>query len=109
MAPAIIPKQRGSAHVEARVSHREQRWETPSASLIEWDPEEIPDVDIAARVGRDLSLDEKLPRHESGHGYVRLVEHLVMRKERKPQRFHIPRTDDVHRRRHKLDDNEQHI
>ena len=50
-------------HVEARVSHREQR-ESPSASQIERDPEVIPDVDIAARMGRDLLLDETLPRHE---------------------------------------------
>jgi hypothetical protein len=36
----------------------------------------IPDVDIAARVGKDLFLDEKIPRHDgSGLGYVRVVEH----------------------------------
>jgi hypothetical protein len=29
----------------------------------------IPDVDIAARVGKDLFLDEKIPRHDgSGLG-----------------------------------------
>jgi hypothetical protein len=37
----------------------------------------IPDVDIAARVDRDLFLDEKLPRHESCQGYVRVVEQSV--------------------------------
>ena len=68
-------------NVEARVSHREQRWESPSASLIKRDPEVIPDVDIAARVGRDLFLDEKLPRHASGQGYVRVVEQSVRWKE----------------------------
>jgi hypothetical protein len=26
-------------------------------------------------VGRDLFLEEKIPRHESGQGYVRVVEH----------------------------------
>ena len=30
----------------------------PSASLIEQDPEVIPDVDIAGQVGKDLFLDE---------------------------------------------------
>ena len=52
-------------------------WKSPSASLIEQDPEVIPDVDIAARAGRDLYLDEKLPSHESGQGYVRVVEQSV--------------------------------
>ena len=41
----------------------------------------VPDVDIAAHVGRDFFLDEKFPRHESGQGYVRVVEHSVMWKE----------------------------
>ena len=41
------------------------------------DPEVIPDVDIAARVGRDLFLDEKLPKHASGQGYVRVVKQSV--------------------------------
>jgi hypothetical protein len=63
-------------------SHREQRWEPPSASLIEREPEVIPDVDIAAKVGKDLFLDEKIPRHESGQGYVRVVEHSVLWKEK---------------------------
>ena len=38
-------------------------------------------MDIAAHVGRDFFLDEKIPRHESGQGYVRVVEHSVMWKE----------------------------
>jgi hypothetical protein len=37
----------------------------------------VPDVDIAAHVGRDFFLDGKIPRHESGQGYVRVVEHSV--------------------------------
>jgi hypothetical protein len=48
--------------------HREQEWESPSASLIEQDPEVVPDVDIAAQVGKDFFLDEKIPRHELGQG-----------------------------------------
>jgi hypothetical protein len=40
-----------------------------------------PDVDIALHVGRDLFLDEKIPRHASGQGYVRVVEHSVRWKE----------------------------
>ena len=35
---------------------RLMEWESPSASLIEQDPEVVPDVDIAAQVGRDFSL-----------------------------------------------------
>jgi hypothetical protein len=35
-------------HVEVHASHREKEWESPSASLIEKDPEVIPDVDIAS-------------------------------------------------------------
>jgi hypothetical protein len=61
-------------HVEVHTSHREQRWEPSSASLIESDPEVIPDVDIAAKVDKDLLLDGKIQRHESGQGYVRVVE-----------------------------------
>jgi hypothetical protein len=41
----------------------------------------VPDVDIAAQVGRDFFLDEKIPRHESGQGYVKVLEHSVMWKE----------------------------
>jgi len=63
-------------------SHRGQDWESPSASLIDKDPEVIPDVNIAAKVGRDLFLDEKLPRHASGQGYVRVVEHSILWKEK---------------------------
>ena len=67
-------------HVEVHASHREE-WESPSASLIEKDPEVVPGVDIAAHVGKDIFLDERIPRHESGQGYVRVVEHSVMWKE----------------------------
>ena len=66
-------------------------------SLIERDPEVIPDVDIAAKVGKDLFLDEKISRHESGQGYVRVVEHLVLWKENL-QSSHIP-TNQGHARK----------
>ena len=39
-------------HVEVHALHREQEWESPSASLIEQDPEVVPDVDIATQVGK---------------------------------------------------------
>jgi hypothetical protein len=68
-------------HVEVHASHREMEWESPTASLIEKDPEVIQDVDIAAHVGRDFFFDEKIPRHASGQGYVWVVEHSVMWKE----------------------------
>jgi len=63
-------------HVDVRVSHREQKWEVeaPSASLFEGDPELILDVDIAAKVSKDVFLDEKIPKHESSQGYMRVVE-----------------------------------
>ena len=62
--------------------HREQEWESPSASLIEQDPEVVPDVvNIAAQVGKDFFLDEKIPRHELGQGYVRVVEQSIMWRE----------------------------
>ena len=51
------------------------------ASLIEKDPEVIQDVDIATQVGKDFFLDDKIPRHESGQGYVRVVEQSIMWKE----------------------------
>jgi hypothetical protein len=78
------PSQSGSDmrhHVRVHASHREQEWESPSASLIEQDPAVIPDVDIAAQVGKDFFLDEKIPRHESGQGYVRVVEQSIMWRE----------------------------
>jgi hypothetical protein len=98
-------------HVEVHASHREQRWEPPSASLIERDPEVIPDVDIAAHVGKDLFLDEKIPRHESGQGYVRVVEHSVLWEEKEASKvfIHLPRTNDMHGCRQELDNNEQCI
>ena len=34
----------------------------------------VTDVDIAAQVGRDFFLDEKIPRHESGQGYVSSID-----------------------------------
>jgi hypothetical protein len=68
-------------HVEVHASHCEQEWESPSASLIEQDPEVVPDVDIATQVGKDFFLDEKIQRHESGQGYVRVVEQSIMWKE----------------------------
>ena len=91
-------------------SHREQRWEPSSASLIERDPEVIPDVDIAAKVGKDLFLDEKIPRHGSGQGYVRVVEHSVLVEGKGSlQSFHILRANDMHGSRQELEDNEQCI
>ncbi len=68
-------------HVEVHASHRKKEWESQSASLIEHEEEVVHDVDIAAQVGRDLFLDEKIPRHESGQGYVRVVDHSIMWKE----------------------------
>ena len=62
-------------HVEVHASHNEKEWESPSASLIEKDPEVTLGVDIAAHVGRDFFLDEQILKHESGQGYVRVVEH----------------------------------
>ena len=59
-----------------------------SASLIEKDQEEIPDVDLAANVGRDLILDEKIPSHESGQGFVRSWNTRCFKK-RQPPRFSL--------------------
>jgi hypothetical protein len=42
----------------------------------------IPDVHIPAKVGKDLVLDEKIPRLGSGQGYVRVVEHSILWKEK---------------------------
>ena len=33
-------------------------------------------------MGKDLFLDEKIPRHESGQGYVRVVKHSLLWKEK---------------------------
>ena len=90
-------------------SHREQRCEPPSASLIERDPEVIPDVEIAARVGKDLFLDEKIPKHESGQGYAHGSCETLDTVEEKGslQCFHPPSANDMHGSRLELDDNEQ--
>ena len=50
-------------------------------SLTDRDPEVIPDGDIAVHMGKDFFFDEKIPRHESCQGYVRVVEHSVLWKE----------------------------
>jgi hypothetical protein len=49
-------KRSSSSFVETHASHWEKEWRQQSASLIEQDPEVIPDVDIAVQVGRDFSL-----------------------------------------------------
>ena len=41
-------------HVEVHASHREREWESPSASLIEKDPEVIPDVWILQRTWAEI-------------------------------------------------------
>jgi hypothetical protein len=38
-------------------------------------------ISIAVQVGRDFFFDEKIPRHASGQGYVRVVQHSGMWKE----------------------------
>ena len=93
-------------------SHRDQRWEPPSASLIERDPEVIPDVDIAAKVRKDLFLDEKIPRHESGQGYVRVVVGTVEGEKEASKVFTYQGLTTCTARtlsRQELDDNEQRI
>jgi len=47
----------------------------------------IPDVDIAAKVGKDHFLDEKIPRHESGQGYERVGEHSERWKEKEASKI----------------------
>jgi hypothetical protein len=62
--------------------------------VIERDPEVISsDVDIAARVGQELFLDEKIRRHQSSRRYVRIVEHTVLKEKelRTPVRTAISR------------------
>jgi hypothetical protein len=53
----------------------------------------IPDVDIAVHVGRDFFLDEKIPRHKSGKGYVRVVEHSDMWKETAASKIFTNKSD----------------
>jgi hypothetical protein len=48
-----------SNHVVVHVSHLEQRREPQSVSLIERDTEVIPDIDIAAKVGRYFFLHQE--------------------------------------------------
>jgi hypothetical protein len=55
---------------------------TINITVIEQDPEVVPDC-IAAQVGRDFFLDEKIPSHESGQGYVMVVDHAIVWKETK--------------------------
>jgi hypothetical protein len=73
-------------------SHWEQRWEPPSASLIAKNLEVISDVHIAAKVRKDLFLDEKIPRNESDQKYVRVVDTRYCGRKRKPPKF--PHTKD---------------
>ena len=65
MDEATISKwERHETSCQSACLHREQEWESPSASLVEQDPEVVPDVDIATQVGKDFFLDEKIPGHE---------------------------------------------
>jgi hypothetical protein len=96
-------------HVEVHASHREQRWEPPSASLIERDPELIPDVTLQSTRTRISSLmKDPETRVRSGvcesGGTFGTVEGKGSL-----QSVHIPRTNDMHGSRRELDDNEQRI
>ena len=80
--------------------------------MIERDPEVISsDVDIAARVGQELFLDEKIRRHQSSRRYVRIVEHTVLKEKEASKVFTYQglTTTDMHGSRQEVDDNEQHI
>ena len=55
----------------------------------------VPDVDIAAHVGKDFFL-EKIPIHESGQGYVRVVEHSVMWKETAASKIFTHQVNNMH-------------
>jgi len=64
----------------AELDHVWGVWEVekePTNVPCKWNGQPSPDVDIAAQVGRHFFFDEKIPRHESGQGYVRVVEHSV--------------------------------
>ena len=69
----------------------------------------IPDVNIAAKVGKDHFLDEKIPRHGSGQGYVRVVENSILWKEKEATKVFTYQGLDMHGSRQELEDNEQRI
>ena len=73
----------------------------------------VPDVDIAAQVGRDFFLDEQIPRHESGQGYVKVVEHSIMWKDTAASKIFtyqgLTTCDNVHGGGQRLDGHEQHV
>lgn len=52
--------------------------DTADQSLVENDPKVISNVGIATKLGKDLILDVKIPRHGSGQGFVKVMKSSVM-------------------------------
>ena len=67
--------------ITASIIRHQRCWEPPFRSQLADDPQVLPDAGLKAQVGRDLFLDEKLPRGAGGQGYVAVTETSIVWKE----------------------------
>ena len=61
-------------HGTASVVYCERLWESPSVPTAADDPPLLPEVDVDTELGHNYFLDEDIPRHSSGQGYVVVAE-----------------------------------
>jgi hypothetical protein len=67
--------------ITASIIRHQRCWEPPFRSQLADDPQVLPDAGLKAQVGRDLFLDDKLPRGAGGQGYVAVTETSIVWKE----------------------------
>ena len=71
-----------SLYVTAETARGENQWESRSRPLVADDPPRLRNEGIDIKFGQNFFLDEKIPRHESGKGFVSVTEKsLVWRHE----------------------------
>ena len=67
--------------ITASIIRHQRCWEPPFRSQLADDPQVLPDAGLKTQVGRDLFLNEKLPRGVGGQGYVAVTETSIVWKE----------------------------
>ena len=63
------------------VQRSQRDWEQPSTPLLADDPPPLPATELGVQVGRDVLLDEELPRAATGQGYVSVTETSLLWKD----------------------------
>ena len=67
--------------ISVSVQRSQRDWEQPSTPLLADDPPPLPATELGVQVGRDVFLDEELPRAATGQGYVSVTETSLLWKD----------------------------